>query len=427
MRITILDGSDPTTDNQFDEYIHKLVEQLTQKDHTVEHFLLREMNLHFCTGCFGCWVKTPGECVFRDDGHHLRMAMLHCDFLLWVSPLIAGYPSARLKSMMDKSIPLIHPYFEVVHGEAHHHARYDQYPLTGLLIQPEMDTDSEDIRIVHNLFSRTALNFKSRLCFTRQVSEPVDSLVEAIERGSSTHNDLPATPAATIGQPSSGSHSLLIINGSPRGENSNTNAMLKQFAKGFASSQPDCQIEFINLVHIQRHTEYVRQLANVDAAVIGFPLYTDAMPGIVKAFFEEMRVLMSQGTKPALGYLVQSGFPESAHSRFVEQYLQKFSTRLGCTYLGTMVKGGGEGTREMPENMLSGLFSQLQQIGIAFHKMGYFDPILLKKLASPEKYPDYLIPVFNILIKTGLLNFWWDRQLKENKAFENRNARPYEK
>jgi len=26
-----------------------------------------DKTLHYCIGCFGCWLKTPGECAIHDD------------------------------------------------------------------------------------------------------------------------------------------------------------------------------------------------------------------------------------------------------------------------------------------------------------------------------------------------------------------------
>jgi hypothetical protein len=90
------------------------------------------------------------------------------------------------------------------------------------------------------------------------------------------------------------------------------------------------------------------------------------------------------------------------------------------------VKGGCEGIRDQPENMTRGLFDQFEQIGLCFGQTGRLDADLLKKLSKPERYPVYLAPVFKLLSATGLLNYWWNMQLKENGVFENRFARPYE-
>ena len=77
---------------------------------------------------------------------------------------------------------------------------------------------------------------------------------------------------------------------------------------------------------------------------------------------------------PPIGFLVQSGFPEGAHSRFVERYLEKLAARLGSPYLGTIVRGGGEGTRLMPDKMNRKLFDALQALGRGFAVQGRLDP-----------------------------------------------------
>ena len=90
----------------------------------------------------------------------------------------------------------------------------------------------------------------------------------------------------------------------------------------------------------------VQAFAGAECVLLGFPLYTDAMPGMVKHFIEALEPLAGRKDNPSLGFLVQSGFPEGLHSRYVERYLEKLAERLGCPYLGTIVKGNGEGVRD---------------------------------------------------------------------------------
>ena len=71
------------------------------------------------------------------------------------------------------------------------------------------------------------------------------------------------------------------------------------------------------------------------------------MPAIVKQFIEALEPLKNRENNPPMGFIVQSGFPEALHSRYVEHYLQKLAARLNAPYLGTIVKGGGEGIRMM--------------------------------------------------------------------------------
>ena len=77
-----------------------------------------------------------------------------------------GFTTALLKRAADQMLPLIHPYFVIEGGEMHHRARYNRYPLMGLLLGPGPDTHDEDIAITERMWSRMARNMKSRLVFT---------------------------------------------------------------------------------------------------------------------------------------------------------------------------------------------------------------------------------------------------------------------
>jgi hypothetical protein len=166
--------------------------------------------------------------------------------------------------------------------------------------------------------------------------------------------------------------------------------------------------------------------AAAEAVLLGFPLYTDSMPGLVKAFIDSLEPYCGRPNNPPIGFLVQSGFPEAAHSRYVERYLEKLAKRLGSPYLGTIVKGGGEGTRHMPESMNRKLFESLQAIGKTFAGSGKFDPDLIRALAKPERYPALMTPLFKVLLLFPIANKYWDDVLKQNNAYEKRFARPYE-
>jgi hypothetical protein len=174
-----------------------------------------------------------------------------------------------------------------------------------------------------------------------------------------------------------------------------------------------------------RDTErYVRAFAKAEPVLLAFPLYTDAMPAQVKVFIEALEPLCSRSDNPDIGFLVQSGFPEAVHSRYVQRYLNKLAARLGCRYVGTIVKGGGEGARGMPDQYRKP-FEILYQLGKAFGERGQFDEALLQELAKPERFPRILGPFFRVFLKTKMATSYFDDQLKENGAYEQRFARPY--
>ena len=180
MKITILNGNADPQNLEFDRFIEDLCQTWDQKGHPATHILLRDLDIKSCRGCFGCWVKTPGQCTFKDDSALVYRNFMCADTVILASPLIMGFPTALTKKVMEKCIPLIHPYADLVNGEVHHKARYAHYPVLGLLLQAEEDTDAEDIQIIRNIFQRTALNFKSRLVFTHLISEPREEILHEI-------------------------------------------------------------------------------------------------------------------------------------------------------------------------------------------------------------------------------------------------------
>ncbi|MBA7664260.1 hypothetical protein ES703_72317 [subsurface metagenome] len=182
MKITILNGNPNAGNIKFDSYLKEFSDLLESSKHTVTILKLREMDIRYCIGCFGCWVKTPGECVVKDDSRDICRECINSDLVVFASPIIMGFTSALLKKAHDKLIPLIHPYYELVQNEVHHLARYDKYPLMGILLEKGKDTDEEDIKIISDIYRRDAINLKTSFCFTRLTDDSVEEVANEINR-----------------------------------------------------------------------------------------------------------------------------------------------------------------------------------------------------------------------------------------------------
>ena len=180
MKITILNGNPKAENTSFDDYLEQLSNKLTSDGHVVTNFPLRDMDIRYCIGCLGCWVKTPGECRSGDASCEVSRSAINSDFVLWSSPVIMGFYSALLKQITDKFICLVHPHAIFVDGEVHHLARYDKYPIAGLLLEKGADADDEDIEIISDIHARTTLNFKTSLAFTKLTHDPVEEVANAI-------------------------------------------------------------------------------------------------------------------------------------------------------------------------------------------------------------------------------------------------------
>ncbi|HBA63937.1 MAG TPA: flavoprotein [Lachnospiraceae bacterium] len=80
--------------------------------------------IHPCTGCFGCWLQTPGTCVMKDGYHKMGKELSRCDELMIVSRCVYGGFSPFVKNVLDRSIGYVLPEFEIRNGEMHHALRY---------------------------------------------------------------------------------------------------------------------------------------------------------------------------------------------------------------------------------------------------------------------------------------------------------------
>jgi multimeric flavodoxin WrbA len=182
MRIVLLNGNPLENDQAFEQYLGKLLNALEAKGHQVVHLKLGEMNIAYCNGCWGCWVKTPGECLTQDDSAIVCRELIHSDLALMASPVIMGFTSALLKKVNDKMIPIVHPYTLIDQNEVHHKPRYSHYPRLALLLQKGADTDDEDIQLISEIYSRTALNMKTTLAFTCLTQQPIEEVCDEINR-----------------------------------------------------------------------------------------------------------------------------------------------------------------------------------------------------------------------------------------------------
>jgi len=216
---------------------------------------------------------------------------------------------------------------------------------------------------------------------------------------------------------------LAVFNGSPRKKAGNTQILLEKFAEGYKSIDSDVLFGAY-LKDMQKAGENVKAFKEADIIVIGFPLYTDAMPGVVKYFFEKLWLEKPLSGKK-LGFIVQSGFPEAIHSTFVEKYLERFTENLGCEYLGTIIKGGGEAIRQTPEKSNRKLFDYFRKLGKELARNQQFNQDILQELKKTYMFSPAVRFVFRVIRPMGLFDRYWNKELKKNNAFEKRYDAPY--
>ncbi len=159
MKALVLDGS-LSGDETLAMPREILTAELGYRGWEVEVALLRDLQIADCSGCYSCWIATPGICRVNDAGRDLARKAAVCDLLIFLTPVTFGGYSSELKKAVDRLIPNILPFFEKVGGEIHHSKRYESIP--GLVvIGMTASTDEERDATFRKVVERNATNFRS--------------------------------------------------------------------------------------------------------------------------------------------------------------------------------------------------------------------------------------------------------------------------
>jgi multimeric flavodoxin WrbA len=150
MNILILDGSRQPVP-ALESVKAELRERMGGKGHHLEEIVLRDKSMSRCTGCFGCWVKRPGLCVYEDDSQKVASCIANAQLMVMLTPITFGGYSSLLKKALDRQLPVLLPFFQKVEGEVHHALRYESYP-TMLVVG---SIEKED-KLHENVFARLA-------------------------------------------------------------------------------------------------------------------------------------------------------------------------------------------------------------------------------------------------------------------------------
>lgn len=211
---------------------------------------------------------------------------------------------------------------------------------------------------------------------------------------------------------------MIIINGSPKGEKGNTEIFIREFMKGMENP---CEVRYVARESSRKIAE---ELRNYDTVLMAMPLYVHAMPGIVMKLIEEM--VPAEGEGKSMGFIVQSGFIESAQSRYLERYLSSLSKRLNYEYIGTVIKGGSAGVYMMPEKMNAKLFAKLSSLGSHFEKNRSFRQDIVEELSLPVSLTKKKSRLMQFYFKVGLGDsIFWRMLLRNNYASDRKYDQPF--
>lgn len=127
-----------------------------QNEEEVKYVDLSTLKIANCMGCFGCWTKTPGRCVIRDDATKVYPCIAQSEAVLYVSRICYGGYDIPMKTMLERAIPIQQAFIRMHHGETHHVQRAVRQKKATIVAYG--DTTEEEKEIFRQLIGRNAHN-----------------------------------------------------------------------------------------------------------------------------------------------------------------------------------------------------------------------------------------------------------------------------
>lgn len=384
-----------------DSEIYEAIQNLY--DEPLKVVRLGEQAITACTGCWSCWLKTPGRCVMKDEMSESYPDYINSDTVILIMDTAQGFINHKAKAFLDRTIPHYHPYIEIVDGECHHVARYKRYPDMVFYYNTEGLTDQEE-QVIEDYLYRTAYHFKCKSC--RIVKDTSLKLFSLESRKAKKHVvDFGSTESM---------EKLVIYNSSPRRSGSNSTLILKKALESLGD-----RVEIRDLKQYDKWEMWAKSFNDEKHVMFFMPLYVHAMPSHVMKFMEKL-----QASKGSISFFVQSGFPESSQSHYLEAYFEQLALRLGRTYIGTAIKGGVESLHMRPpkaqEQMIKPMIKAIENLICE----GNFNPKDICQLARPIRLGKLMAILVKLQLRLVNLLFWGG-QLKKNNAYEKSFDQPY--
>jgi len=163
MRITVFNSSPRTENGNTHRMVREFAAGAEEAGATVENIFLADLEIRPCRGCFACWQRTPGTCIYTDDMPELLRKFPESDLVVFATPLYVDNVSGIMKLFMDRLIPLADPHFgKDSEGECIHPTRNASVPRIAVISNSGFPEQSH-FQVLRLLFRRVSRNFQSEL------------------------------------------------------------------------------------------------------------------------------------------------------------------------------------------------------------------------------------------------------------------------
>jgi multimeric flavodoxin WrbA/putative sterol carrier protein len=124
MKILAIQGSPRPKVSNTEVLLQEFLKGARSQGAETETVYLKEKQIHYCVGCYTCWTKTPGVCVYKDDMPEIIEKIKECDIIVYATPLYGYNVTGLFKVFQDRTLPLLDPHIIKVDNVHRHPTRY---------------------------------------------------------------------------------------------------------------------------------------------------------------------------------------------------------------------------------------------------------------------------------------------------------------
>lgn len=126
MKVLAINGSPKGEEGNTEILLKQFLKGCEEEGAEIETIYLKDKNIKHCSGCFTCWTKTPGKCIYKDDMEELLEKVAEADIMVYATPLYFYTVTGLMKDFMDRKLPLAKRDIIKVGNQYAHPKRYEK-------------------------------------------------------------------------------------------------------------------------------------------------------------------------------------------------------------------------------------------------------------------------------------------------------------
>jgi len=183
--IVVFDGGPRTSEFSKTMFIvNQFCQGAKSEGAVIEYVKLKDKKIKSCIGCYTCWTKTPGQCIFKDDMADLREKYRKADLVILASPLYIFNVTGLMKNFLDRLLPNMKPYMLIDDGVTKHPHRFAEDKVQGFVVFsaagfPEVEHNFDGLkgmfRCLHSHSEKSFLMGEFYMPGAEMIAQPVYS------------------------------------------------------------------------------------------------------------------------------------------------------------------------------------------------------------------------------------------------------------